>query len=103
MSEVARGAEDHNRAWLRHGTRRQTFAQWIWFRLISSSVHGYTRYADFRRLGRQKIGPRQLFWSAQRKQAFNIDFILVALGTFAFNQSLQIDIWNFYTFDDRFE
>jgi hypothetical protein len=43
MGEIAGGSENHNRAWLGHGARRQPFAQRIWFRLISGSIHGRYR------------------------------------------------------------
>jgi hypothetical protein len=39
MGEIASGSENYNRAWLRHSARRQPFAQRIWFRLISGSIH----------------------------------------------------------------
>src|SRR4029077_3141428 len=47
MGEVARSAEDHNRAWLRHGARRQAFAQWIWFVLISGLIHRQPKLRRF--------------------------------------------------------
>jgi hypothetical protein len=37
MGQVSGRAEDDDRAWLRHGPRAQTFAQWIW--LFSAFCH----------------------------------------------------------------
>src|SRR5256886_14947327 len=39
MCEISRSTEDHDAAGLWNGPRGQSFAQRVWFRLISSSVH----------------------------------------------------------------
>jgi len=47
MGEIAGRSEDHNRAWLRYGARGQTFAQRIWFWLISGSIHRQRKLRRF--------------------------------------------------------
>jgi hypothetical protein len=51
--EIARSAENHNRARLRHGTRGESFAERVWFRLISRSIHEHPKITqigvDFKR------------------------------------------------------
>jgi len=39
MGEIARGAEDHNGARLRHCASGKPFPERVWFRLISGSIH----------------------------------------------------------------
>src|SRR6266571_4473592 len=62
MGEIARSAEDHNAARLRHGARGNSFPERIWFRLISSSVHEHPQIthiaADFKRNLLTRLGAR---------------------------------------------
>jgi hypothetical protein len=55
MGEIARGAEDHNGARLRHWPSRKPFSKRVWFRLISGSMHDDEIYSVSSKPDRKKI------------------------------------------------
>jgi hypothetical protein len=55
MGEIARGAEDHNGARLRHCASGKPFPERVWFRLISGSMHDDGTYSVSSKPDRKKI------------------------------------------------
>jgi hypothetical protein len=55
MREIARGAEDHNGAWLGHWPSGKPFPERVWFRLISGSMHDDKSYSVSSKPDRKKI------------------------------------------------
>ena len=60
VREITRGAEDHNRARLRHCARGNSFAKRVWFRLVSGSIHNRNKLLVSSNANRQKIRKREL-------------------------------------------
>jgi hypothetical protein len=65
MREIAGGAENHNRARLRHCASGNSFAKWVQFLLVCCSVHNRNKLLVSLNADRQKIRRRELFRSVQ--------------------------------------
>src|SRR5216110_130754 len=78
MREVASGAENHNRTWLRHRTRGQTFPERVRFGLISRSVHAHTQVTCF-----ATDFKRNLRASSRTRDAVAVSLFLAVTGLLA--------------------